>query len=299
MRRALLSTLLFSFVTGCVTQAEHERALADAAARLRGAQQQHAQQLQAAQAQITTLETTRAKLERDIAARDKQIKDEQARASNLQSKLDEATALNQQLSGELKKAGKNVGKLLAEKGKIAKALVASKKRLEELRKAQALAQKRAALFRSLALKFKKMIDSGDLKILLRDGRMVLQLQNDVLFDAGRTTIKSEGKKALENVAAVLVTLTDRKLQVAGHTDNDKIGTARFPSNWELSAARAIGVVKFLVAKGVKAELLSAAGYSKFDPVAANDSDEGKAKNRRIEIVLQPNIGELVQVPGSG
>ena len=75
-----------------------------------------------------------------------------------------------------------------------------------------------------------------------------------------------------------------------------IGTARFPSNWELSTARSVNVVKYLVDEGVKAELLSAAGYGEYDPVSPNDSDEGKAKNRRIEIVLQPNIAELVQIP---
>jgi chemotaxis protein MotB len=93
-----------------------------------------------------------------------------------------------------------------------------------------------------------------------------------------------------------VTLDDRELAVAGHTDNVPIATERFASNWELSAARAIAVVKFLIENGLKAQNLSAAGYGEFDPIADNGSTDGRARNRRIEIVLQPNIAELVQIP---
>ena len=237
----------------------------------------------AANSQIVSLQAEVKRLAGEIEARNAQI-------ATLQTQLDEATTLGARLREELEKAGKNVDKLLGEKSDMAK-------RLAELRKAQAAAQKRAALFQKLALKFKKMIDAGDLKIVLRDGRMVLQLRNDVLFDSGKVKIKDDGKTALTEVANILVTLTDRKLQVAGHTDNVPISTQRFPSNWELSTARAVNVVKYLVTQGVKAQTLSAAGYSKFDPVAANEADEDRAKNRRIEIVLQPNIAELVQVPG--
>jgi len=277
---------------------EHEKALEDAAARLTSVQQQHAAELAASQSQVVSLQTELASLKQQLADRQLKITETEAQVAALKQKLDDATALSEQLTAALKKAGKNVDKLLAEKGKMSDALGNAKKRLEELRKAQLAASKRAELFRQLALKFKKMTDAGDLKIVLRDGRMVLQLRNDVLFDSGKVTIKKAGKDALKEVAGVLVTLTDRKLQVAGHTDNVPISTARFPSNWELSSARSIAVVKFLVGEKVNAKLLSAAGYSEHDPVSANDSDENKAKNRRIEIVLQPNIGELVSVPES-
>ena len=92
------------------------------------------------------------------------------------------------------------------------------------------------------------------------------------------------------------TIGDRKFQVAGDTDNVPIHNERFASNWELSTARAVEVVRFLIAQGVRPELLSAAGYGEFDPVAPNEDAGGRAKNRRIEITLQPNIDELVYVP---
>jgi chemotaxis protein MotB len=95
---------------------------------------------------------------------------------------------------------------------------------------------------------------------------------------------------------VFKTLKGRTFQVAGDTDDVPIKTQRFPSNWELSTARAVEVVRFLIAQGVDPHALSAAGYGEFDPVASNDKADGRAKNRRIEIALQPNLDELVAAP---
>jgi chemotaxis protein MotB len=152
---------------------------------------------------------------------------------------------------------------------------------------------RARLLEQFVQKFKALIDAGQLQIVTRGGRLVLQLPNDILFDSGQTAIKPAGEDALTRVALVLATIRDRRFQVAGHTDNIPMQTLRFPSNWELSTARALEVVKLLVAKGVDPNALSAAGYGEFDPIASNDTPEGRAKNRRIEITLQPNLDELV------
>jgi chemotaxis protein MotB len=214
----------------------------------------------------------------------------------LQVKLDGAIAENDQLRNELTRLGKNADSLLAEKGMLASALDGAKARLEELRKAQAAADARAALFKQLALKFQKMIDAGQLKVALRNGRMVIQMSNDVLFDSVQTEIKSSGKTALSQVGDVLRTIPNRSFQVAGDTNNVPIQTAMYPSNWELSTRRAVEVVHYLVSRGVRPDVLSAAGYGEFDPVASNDSSPGRTRNRRIEIVLQPNIDELVAVP---
>jgi chemotaxis protein MotB len=123
----------------------------------------------------------------------------------------------------------------------------------------------------------------------------------VLFDSGKTVIKPAGQTALARVAQVLAGITDRKYQVAGHTDDVPIHSARFPSNWQLSTARAVEVVNFLITGGMKAQQLSAAGYGEFDPVAPNDTPENRALNRRIEIVLEPNLADLPafdNVPGA-
>jgi chemotaxis protein MotB len=291
--RALrLAVIIAVFGTACVPKGKYDAAVSDAqathtalaAALDRESADQAAlaglrQQLDAAQAQI-----------QDQAQK---VSDLSTLSQNLQAQLDQDTAIDGQLRAELGRLGKNVDQILQEKGNLSKALDDAKARLEELRKAQAAAAAQAALFQQFLQKFKKMIDAGQLKIVMRNGKLVLQLPNDVLFDSGQTALKPAGRDALVAVAAVFKTIQGRSFQVAGNTDNVPIQTPVFPSNWELSAARAIAVVKLLIAQGVDARALSAAGYGEFDPVAGNDAPDGRAKNRRIEITLQPNLDELV------
>ncbi|HEY4015730.1 MAG TPA: OmpA family protein [Polyangiaceae bacterium] len=280
---------------GCVPQNKYDALLADS-------QSAHAQLLAGAQKEKQQDEDI-AKLRQDLADaqaqmqdRDQKLSDMSTSSHNVQAQLDEATAINAKLRGELERLGKNVDAMLQEKGTLSKALEDAKTRLEELRKAQAAAEARAALFQQFVQKLKKMIDAGQLKVGTRAGRLVIQLPNDVLFDSGQTAIKPKGKEALAQLAKVLVTVPGRAFQVGGHTDNLPIQTARFPSNWELSTARAVEVVKFLIAQGVAPKALSAAGYGEFDPVAGNETPDGRAKNRRIELTLQPNLDELVAAP---
>jgi chemotaxis protein MotB len=158
------------------------------------------------------------------------------------------------------------------------------------------AQERSKLLADLQSKFKSMIDAGHLKVTTRHGRIVLQLHNDVLFDAGEADVKPAGKTALSEIAATLRTVGGKRFQVAGHTDTQPITTDKkkeFPTNWELSTARAIAVVKLLVEQGVDASHLSAAGYGPYDPVSPNSTPDSMAKNRRIEITLVPNVADLV------
>ena len=168
--------------------------------------------------------------------------------------------------------------------------------LEELKKQKAAAEARAALFNEFVSKFKKMIDAGRVRISVRRGRIVLSLHNDVLFDEGKTDLKPDGKQALAEIAQALKTVSSRLFQVAGHTDNLPIKNKEFGSNWELSTARAVVVVKYLAQQGVSSGVLSAAGYGEFDPVASNADAANRSKNRRIEISLVPNIEELISIP---
>ena len=120
------------------------------------------------------------------------------------------------------------------------------------------------------------------------------MENNI--DTGKTDIKPEGKQALGEVADALRGVAGRRFQIAGHTDNVPIKTPQFASNWELSTARGVAVVKLLIEKGVKADVLSAAGFAEVDPAQSNANDKGKAKNRRIELVIVPNIEDLVKMP---
>lgn len=291
-RRYFLMIALVATTFACVPKGKYDAAVADGQA----AHTALAASLDRERAEGSQL----ADLRKQLDAAQAQIQDELQKVSdlstakhNVQAQLDEETAIDAQLRGELARLGKNVDQMLQEKGTLSKALEDAKARLDELRRAQAAAAAQAALYQQFLQKFKAMIDAGQLKITTRNGRLVLQLPNDVLFDSGQTGLKPAGRAALVEVAAVLRTVQGRAFQVAGNTDNVPIQTALFPSNWELSTARAVAVVKLLISQGVDPRALSAAGYGEYDPIASNDTPDGRAKNRRIEITLQPNLGALM------
>jgi chemotaxis protein MotB len=199
---------------------------------------------------------------------------------------------NAALKAKLVDLGQDLSKVRTEAGAMVQDLTAKEKQIAQLRKAQEAARKRAEIFKQLVARFKKMIDSGKLKVQIRNGRMVVQMSDKILFDSGKARLKKGGMAALEEVASVLTQVKDRDFQVAGHTDNVPIRTRRFKSNWELSSARAVNVVAFMISKGMDPNNLSAAGYGEHDPVGDNATDEGRQLNRRIEITLMPSIAEL-------
>jgi chemotaxis protein MotB len=127
---------------------------------------------------------------------------------------------------------------------------------------------------------------------IRD-QLRVEMVDEILFDSGESAIKPAGLEVLRRVGAVLKKAANRRIEVQGHTDNVPIVGAlakRFPTNWELSAARATNVARFLQDEAkIAPELLSATAYSEYRPRAANDSDAGRRKNRRIEILLGPVI----------
>lgn len=248
----------------------------------------------AKQDELDLTRKTAAERERELQA---QLDQRTAERDKLRKELDDATALVGELSGRLEKLGQNVQQLTSEKGALSQGLNEAKERLEELRRQKAAAEARAATFRGLVQRLRSMIDAGTIKVTIRNGRMLLALPNDVLFDSGKTAVKEDGKTALREVAQVLSTINDRRFVVAGHTDNVPIKTSRFPSNWELSTARAVEVARLLIEAGMNPGVLAAAGYGEFDPVAPNDTNENKALNRRIEIVLEPNLSDLPSLEG--
>jgi chemotaxis protein MotB len=196
------------------------------------------------------------------------------------------------LTKKLESLGQDVSRLETERGTLGGELESAKKRMDELKKAQAQAEARAAQFRKLVTQFKSLTDAGKLQVEIRENRMIVRLGDKILFDPGKTDLKPEGKDALTQVTGVLKSLPNRNFQIAGHTDNIPIKSAKFRSNWDLSTARAVEVLNFMIAAGMEAKRVSAAGYADTSPVAANDTTENKAKNRRIEITLVPNLDDL-------
>lgn len=275
-------SLLALLGSACVTTGTHNEKVAELNKRNDEAQKQAAAQDQADKAKIAELEKQAADAQAKIKDTEGKLAETSAAREDVSKKLDEAM---QQHTGERTEAFQNLAKAKAQ-------LDAAGKQLEELNRAKAAAELRAETYRSLTKKLRAMTDAGQLKVKIRDGRMLIALPNDVLFESGKAQLKKEGKDALAQLSGVLKTFTDRKFQIAGHTDDDPIKTARFPSNWELSTARAVDVTRFVIEAGLDPKQVSAVGYGEFDPVVANDSPEHKAQNRRIEITLQANISEL-------
>jgi chemotaxis protein MotB len=166
------------------------------------------------------------------------------------------------------------------------------KALEEQRKRQAEAEKRIAEFRELTAKFKAMVDAGKLSVKVENGRMVVALSTDILFPSGSAKLSKGGRESVIEVADLLKTLPDRKFQIEGHTDNVPIKTAAFPSNWELASARAITVLRQMVSAGLSPTSISAASYADTEPAQPNDTPEGRTANRRIAIVVVPDLSGL-------
>lgn len=236
------------------------------------------------------------RLGQDMRARDGKLEELNVAQADLVAKLDEASVLNMALQDRLKKAGQSVEQLATEKGTLKNELAETRKQLDELKRQQAAAEARLAQFQDLVKRFQKLADAGKLRVVMRQGRMLIELPTDVLFDSGKADVRKPGKETLAEVGKVLASMPERRFQVAGHTDTVKISTPKFPSNWELSTGRAVEVVKLLIEAGMKPEALSAGGYGEFDPVAPNDTDDNKQKNRRIEITLVPNLEEFVKLP---
>jgi chemotaxis protein MotB len=134
------------------------------------------------------------------------------------------------------------------------------------------------------------IEQGQIAITELQGKLTVDVLDKILFDSGHAEIKPEGLAVLKRVVEILMTVTDRVIRIEGHTDNIPIAGAlakRYPTNWELSAARALNVTRYLEKEGIDPSILSAAAFGEYQPVAENDTPGGRAKNRRIAIILLP------------
>ncbi len=196
----------------------------------------------------------------------KQYQDESQKSADLEKKL----AATESRVSEMEKQS---GQLAAEKDR----LTAEKAVLEQ----------KSAEYERLAGSLKSQIAAGQIEVSELRGKLTVKLKDKILFASGSAAIGKEGRAALDNVAEAFKDLQGKNVLVAGYTDNVPTNPKVFPSNWELSAARAIAVVKYLQAKGVAPVMLGAAGFSEYRPVAANDTPEGRSLNRRIEIALTP------------
>ena len=171
-------------------------------------------------------------------------------------------------------------------------LAAARARTEELeRQKEAELEQLKGTYDKLVQSLKGEIEAGEIQIRRMKDRLSVNLESKVLFDSGKADLKRSGIEVLRRVGAQLAKIEGKRIQIEGHTDDDPIGgklKVKYPTNWELSASRALAVVHFLQNEvGIDTRKLSGAGYGEYQPAELNDSAEGKAANRRIEIVLLP------------
>lgn len=151
-----------------------------------------------------------------------------------------------------------------------------------------------ATYDSLNEQMKSEIDKGEIRLSQNGERLQVDMVDKILFDSGKAEVTDHGAEVLMKIGGVLAKVEGKAIQVSGHTDDspiaDKELQSKFPSNWELSAARAVNVTRFLSEKAkVPGKRLVAAGYGEFHPIATNSTHEGRARNRRIEILLTPEV----------
>jgi chemotaxis protein MotB len=233
---------------------------------------------------------------REIEGLKNQLTAEQAQHKKAQGELDAAAARIEELKKQLKEAGVDISNLNANLEEQARALEDYKRRAEQL---EAIKRR----FEALRSKLQALTKLG-LNVTVRNNRMVIQLPGDVLFDTGKETLKKVGEDILVKVAEVIrndAQLANRTFQVAGHTDGQPLQGGRFKDNWGLSVMRAREVLVFLVSPtekgggGLSPSRWSAAGYGETDPVKPNDTPDNMQLNRRVELVVMPNVEEMLDL----
>ena len=227
------------------------------------------------------------------------------RGSELEGLLSAEQAKVKDLGARIDKLHADMAAVAKDKSRLQASVDDMTRALAELEKRRAEAEARVQEFKGLLSRFRSLIDAGKLKVKIVDGRMVVVLATDILFASGSASLSKDGKASIAEVSRVLASIPKRTFQVEGHTDNVPIASAAYPSNWELGAARAISVLKAMVDSGMPFERISAASFGETRPVAPNDAPETKAQNRRIDIVIVPDLSalpgfeELKKVEGGG
>ncbi|MBP7765904.1 MAG: OmpA family protein [Deltaproteobacteria bacterium] len=208
-------------------------------------------------------------------------------------KVDETNQLTQQIASlETQNKGLTeqvtsltgkVADLEADKARLAESLDRAAKKTQEQEKA-------SSTYQQLLKEMKTEIAQGQITIKELKGKLTMDVVDKILFASGEAKVKKEGLEVLDRVVEILKDVKDKNIRIEGHTDNVPIAgklAKIYPTNWELSAARAINVSRYLQQQGIDPSVLSATAFGEYQPIADNTTPEGRAKNRRIAIILLP------------
>lgn len=279
------------FLTACVSGSKYDAVISEKNAMrhsLNTAQEEieaNLEKIQATELKLRNAELKLASSKMEVAKAQEEIE------RNLQ-KIKETELKLASSKLEVAKAQEELMALEERKQALQKELSESQEQIATLSNIEAETKRRNEIYAQFVNRLQAMIDGGQLTVSIEQGRIVINLPNNVLFKSGSANLNPEGNNALTEIAAALSQFSDRRFQIEGHTDDKPIKSARFPSNWELSTSRALNVVHLLTEMGVAPENISAAGFGEFRPRADNESNEGRKLNRRIEIIMQPNLDIL-------
>ena len=230
---------------------------------------------------------------RDSVMLASRIAEQEARIGTLEGKV-----------GQLKASGDFTSEQLNQsQEEIARQQQRLKDQQARLQQLQALIDQQKAATEALRAKIAeamKGFSSDQLTVFSRNGRVYVSMQESLLFPSGSAVVNPKGKDALGTLAAALNQNPDINVLVEGHTDSVAIHTQQYPDNWALSVARATSIIRILTKDySVAPTRVTAAGRSEFEPVSSNTTPEGRAQNRRTEIILEPKLDELMRLIQQG
>jgi len=204
--------------------------------------------------------------------------------------------LKRSSGSEVNKLNSNINKLSTDLGNKQATLEQREARLRQL---EAILRRQDSILNLINNSVKDALlgfSPDELTVTMRNGKVYVSLSDKLLFKSGDANVEVKGKEALKKLAEVLNKNNDVSIAIEGHTDNVPIKTSQYKDNWDLSTARATNVVRLLTDEyKMDAKRLTAAGRGEYSPIADNSTAEGKAKNRRTEIVLSPKLEELMKL----
>ena len=313
IKRITLAVVCIATMSSCVSKKiytdlenkytdlkKENRSLADHAEELEKANADFDTQNKALQAELAKLKADKDKLTADCTATANNLKTLQDSYAALEKNSNEALQSNMTKNRELLAQLETKQKALATEqdrlNKLKAQLDASSKRLNEL---ESMIASKDASMKKLKETLSKALNAFEgkgLTVEQKNGKVYVSMENKLLFQTGSWAVGAEGKKAVVEVGKVLAQNPDISVLIEGHTDNDKIlGNigGGIENNWDLSTKRATAIVNILSENSaIQKKNLTAAGRGEFAPIMSNDTQEGKAKNRRIEIILTPKLDEI-------
>ncbi|HDR46429.1 MAG TPA: chemotaxis protein MotB [Geoalkalibacter subterraneus] len=280
--------LVCLFATGCVGKSTYQAKVEEAT--------ELSARIADLQARMEQLEQDRREVLNQSSALERKLADALEKNSSLNQDLLRARANLDRSEKALSAKDTETGRIISEmRSRVDELEIRNRELSREVERERLARQARLAQMKStydeLVDKLENEIERGEITISELQGKLTVNMVERILFDSGKADIKDKGLEVLSRVGRILAESTDRDIRVEGHTDNVPISPRlqeKFPTNWELSTTRATNVVHFLQNNSkIAPERLVSCGYGPYRPVESNDTAEGRAQNRRIQIVLAP------------